>query len=366
MLPQIAYSRWFVVGVCLLTIASASGVMVPAVAQADEREYESPEIRKAIQTLQKNGAHVDFYENYEESTSYYVNLYATKASDDNLQALLVLPRVERLWLGANFELSPRSWGTLTQLGELEHLHLFGDPTDDDLAQLALFTNLVSLQLNGQRYTPQGLWYLEELTRLEQLSLKLDGDCEPYFTYLARLPNLSQLSVYDPDAKTASLNGIEKLKKLNTLAVNFGKIEGDALQSVADLPLLKNLTITNATFAEKDLDVFRKLRLLEHLSLHYCEFPDSNLEAFEGLEKLQHLSISNTNLIDEALAHLSKLPSLNYLHLNLTPITDEGLKHLHLARGLETLHLRSTEVTAEGVAALSAAVPNLRVIAPMNN
>ncbi|PQO42752.1 leucine-rich repeat domain-containing protein [Blastopirellula marina] len=333
---------------------------------ADDRDYESPEIRRAVQLLQKNGAHVDFYENYEEQTSYYVNLYGTRANDENLQALLALPRVERLWLGANFELSPRTWNVLSQLSELQHLHVFGKATDNDLMQIARFSNLISLQLDGNQFSPVGLWYLEELTQLEQLSIKVDGDAAEYFSYLARLPKLSQLSIYDANAKNVSLKGIENLHEIQTLSISFGNIPGSTLQSLAGLTKLKTLTLSNATFQSADMDVFRKLKGLEHLNLHHCEFPADNLDAFEGLENVQHLAISHSNLIDAAMLPLSKLKSLNYLYLHLTPITDKGLKNLRDAQRLETLHLRNTEVTQAGVDWLSEKLPNLRVIAPLSN
>lgn len=335
-------------------------------AAADDRDYESPEIRKAIQLLEKNGAHVQFYQNYDDQTSYYVNLYATKANPENLQALLVLPKIERLWLGANFELSPLTWSTITQLGELQHLHVFGSPTDADLMQIAQLSNLISLQLGGNNFSPAGLWYLEELTLLEQLTLKIDGNCEPYFAYLARLPNLNQLSIYDPNSKEVSLKGIENFAALRTLSINFGHIPGSALKTIPQIASLKALTLTNVSFNGKDMEIFRKLKQLEHLNLHHCEFPSDNFTALEGLVNVQHMTISHSNLIDDAMTTLGGLPGLNYLYLNLTPITDTGLKNLKDAKGLETLHLRSTDVTQAGVDWLSEELPNLRVIAPLNN
>ncbi len=353
--------RSLIAGVVLLVLLGNVGKLL-----ADDRDYESPEIRRAVQLLQKNGAHVDFYENYEEQTTYYVNLYGTRANDENLQALLALPRVERLWLGANFELSPRTWAVLSQLSELQHLHVFGRATDDDLMQIAQFSNLISLQLDGNQFTPVGLWYLEELTQLEQLSIKVDGDADEFFSYLSRLPKLSQLSIYDGDAKNVSLEGIENLHEIHTLSISFGNVPGRTLQSLAGLTKLKNLTLSNATFQSADMDVFRKLNNLEHLNLHHCEFPADNFDAFEGLEKVQHLAISHSNLIDAAMLSLSKLKSLNYLYLHLTPITDKGLENLRDAQRLETLHLRNTDVTQAGVDWLSEKLPNLRVIAPLGN
>lgn len=353
--------RLLIVGVVfLLSVGSVR------LAWADDRDYESPEIRRAVQLLQKNGAHVDFYENYEEQTSYYVNLYGTRANEENLQALLALPRVERLWLGANFELSPRTWNVISQLSELQHLHVFGKATDNDLMQIAQFSNLVSLQLDGNQFTPVGLWYLEELTQLEQLSVKVDGNASEYFSYLSRLPKLSQLSIYDANAKSVSLDGIENLHEIETLSISFGNVPGRTLQSLSGLTKLKTLTLSNATFQSADMDVFRKLNNLEHLNLHHCEFPADNFDAFEGLQKVQHLAISHSNLIDAAMLSLSKLKSLNYLYLHLTPITDKGLENLRDAHRLETLHLRNTEVTQAGVDQLSEKLPNLRVIAPLSN
>lgn len=352
--------RSSIAGVVWLLLVGAA-----LVTWGDEREYESPEIRQAIQLLQKNGAHVDFYENYEQQTSYYVNLYGTRANDENLQALLALPRIERLWLGANFELSPRTWNIISQLSELQHLHVLGRATDDDLMQIARFPNLVSLQLDGNRFTPLGLWYLEELQQLEQLSIKFDGSGENYFPYLARLPKLSQLSIYDARADNVALEGIENLREIQTLSISFNNVPGKTLQKLSELPKLRALTLSNATFQSADMEVFGKLSTLEHLNLHYCEFPSDHLDALAGMTSVQHVAISHSNLIDAAMVPLAKLPALNYLYLNLTPITDKGLKNLQSAARLETLHLRSTDVTQDGVDWLNKKLPNLRVIAALN-
>ena len=55
-----------------------------------------------------------------------------------------------------------------------------------------------------------------------------------------------------------------------------------------------------------------------------------------------------------------MPNLTTLSLNETGVTDAGLKHLESAKKLQQLSLRLTQVTPEGVAALQAALPDLKI------
>ncbi|RCS41262.1 hypothetical protein DTL42_22100 [Bremerella cremea] len=348
--------------------------------QAEERKYESPEIRQAILHLQGNGARVHFnmprtgafrpanaQREKEYSVPYTVNLYEMKATAENLSALLVLPQVERLYLSNEFDRSDRTWKTLSQFGELQHLSIMDSLKNEDIEHIAEFSNLQSLEIRLGDVDSSYLWYLEELRNLQRLSIHVDGDDEASFTSLPNMPKLSQLILHLHGTKPVSLDGIENLKELRSLNVNARAIQGSELKGIAKLSHLQLLTLANAEFAASDLEMmFQQLKGLEYLNFTNCKLGTNDLSALKNLSKLQRLQVYNTPIDDDSLATLVDLPELNYMYVRGSDITDDGLKHLAKMPKLNRVYLYHTKVTPEGVKWINEQRPKMKVSAPVQN
>ncbi|WP_158265282.1 hypothetical protein [Blastopirellula marina] len=349
--------------------------MPPALLLADGQRYESPEIGKAIEHLRQNGATVSFYPmqfmqagnpfaNREEIT-YYINVHSMIPTEENLAALLVIPKVDRLTVGPNFKRDQAAWDTLAQMSEITTLSISGDLQEFDLPNVARFANLNNLTLlRANNLDAEDLWYLEELTELSRLSLSLNSDGAAYFDYLARLPKLDDLSLSLPAGKPVSLEGIQKLDRLNSLSIDAQEILGTDLRAVGQLSQLNSLNLLRAILTPKDMEIFRELDKLTYLNLYRCHFKDNPVDAFEGLTSLERVQLSSNDMSDDILKPLGKLPRIRYMYVRGSKVTDQGLEHLHNARSLRMIQLSSTDITQAGVDSLAKSLPTLQIIAPL--
>lgn len=342
---------------------------------ADGKRYESPEIGKAIEHLRQNGATVSFYPmqfaqlgnpfQSRDEVTYYVNVHSMAPTEENLAALLIIPKIDRLTIGPNFKRDQAAWDTLAQMSEITTLSISGDLQELDLPNIARFANLNSLTLmRANNLHPEDLWYFEELTGLKRLSFTLNGDGMPYFEYLSRLPQLDDLSISLPSGNPVSLEGIQKLDRLVSLSVDAQDIQGTDLQAVGQLTQLSSLNILRAFLRPEEMDIFRGLDKVTYLNLYRCHFKGNPVDAFEGMTALERIQLSNNDMTDEVLKPLGKLPRIRYMYVRGSKVTDAGLEHLHNTRSLRMIQLSSTDITQAGVDALAKSRPTLQIIAPI--
>ncbi|MEX1041163.1 MAG: hypothetical protein WDZ51_11055 [Pirellulaceae bacterium] len=327
----------------------------------------SPSARAAIEALQRNGANVNFFQSSNGGVAFHVNCYATKATPENLGNLELIPNVERLWLGGSFQLSPEAWRSISQMGELQHLYLYTAIEDEDITHLVEFSELRTLNLTAKNLTSAGLWHLEELVHLEQLTLQQISEVdESLFSNLASLPSLQGLNINLSGSQPATLTGLGKLTKLTSLNIGGPKLSGNVISEISSMVDLRTLSVSNLEASEKDLEALGNLRQLSVLNIYNSQFATEGLVHLASLEQLNNARLSNSNIGDEGLAVLAKLPKLQYLELNQTDVTDEGLAHLKDSTNLSSLHVRGTKVTKEGIEALNARLPKLRIITSLGN
>lgn len=344
--------------------------------RADGQQYESPEIKKAIEHLRQNGATVNFYSTQlgqlgnpfqaKQEVTYYINIHSMVPNQENLSALLVVPKVDRLSVGPHFKRDQVVWDTLAQLSEITTLSVSGDLQEYDLPNIARFPNVSTLTLQQvNNLNPEDLWYLEELTSLKRVSLSLEEDAAPYFDYLAKLPHLEDISLSLSMEKPVSLAGIQKLEHLVSLSIDAQDVPGTNLQEVGQLTQLTSLNLLRASLRPEEMEIFRGLNKVTYLNLFRCHFKDNPVDAFEGMTSLERIQLSSNNMSDAIFQPLSKLPKIRYMYVRGSKITDEGLAHLHKAKSLRMIQLSSTDITQAGVDALSKALPTVQVIAPLN-
>ena len=80
-----------------------------------------------------------------------------------------------------------------------------------------------------------------------------------------------------------------------------------------------------------------------------------------MTKLTRLDVGNTKVTDAGLDVVKGFADLDDLALGSSGVTDAGLAKLHGLKKLKWIHLyEAKQVTAEGVAALTKAIPGLKV------
>lgn len=317
-------------------------------------------VQKAVESLKKDKASVNYYRNSQEKVIFQVNLYSSTSSKENLSNLLILPNIERIYIGRSFELTPQAWSTLAQISELQHFSVHNSLDDEDLAQVAHLTNIKSLHLSGDNFTNAGTWFLEELTQLRQLTLENCNITDSSFDYLKNMSQLTSLTISSPNNKVKSLHGLGQLRQLDTLTLDFRSADGLVMDEVSKLKKLRSLKLQNLRCKENEISLIGKMPRLEYLTLKDSKFNGEPGLAISKIKPLRSLDISNTNISDADFVHLGKLPNIAYLNLKYTPITDASLKHLYNLKLLRNIDLTGTKVTLSSVKKLKEKFPKLRI------
>ncbi len=209
--------------------------------------------------------------------------------------------------------------------------------DKWLVHLQAFRNLKSIGLHDRQVgTGIGdLWGFEKLSRLQIVEAS-----NGHLIELKRLPQLEDLSVWNPQP---------------------GDIGLDALTS---LPKLKSLFFGNCPHANELLKSLPNLPLMETLVIQDCHgFTDDDLELLHRLPNLKYLDIVKSSPVSDAgLIHLSQLENLETLAVRKSSgeISDRGLRALQQLKKLKELFLISGDLTPAQLQSLNQLLPNVKI------
>ena len=342
--------------------------------QAEIPSPDSHQLDAAIEHLQQAGARVHCNGSYrvtimiagneeiqdEIPASYSLNLMGTMATPETLDAILVLPQIESLYVGSEFKRSHEAWDTLTQLGELKHLYLIDDLRDADFPRLAQFENLDMLAFRLGGFSPDQMWYLETLSQLESLSLTIDRKLgRAYLQGLPEIPNLNHLEVTIQNDSPVSFAGVENLRSLKSLEINARNQPANELRTLGQLPELRRLQLSHVRFENEDLALLHEWKQVEHLVLYSCDLPDIDGADLARMHNLQQFDATRTHLTDDAIRRLVMLPRLTHLSVRNTPISDGCLQAIAASPHLQSVRLHATSVTPHGAQWLQQARPDLQ-------
>lgn len=252
-----------------------------------------------------------------------------------------------------------------------------DPADADLARLAAFTRLRSLQVSGNRISDKGLEAIAHLSSLEQLWLSLDVRASPVLgrppaslaiadtnittAGLAQLRRLSRLkSLSTPDSITdAGLREISALTNLEVLwIVSLGSrpavwppLTASGTAHLGKLTKLRELLLSRMPLGDSEIAFIASLARLKRLDLDRTNVTDAGLIHLRPLHQLESLSLTGRKLTGTGFAGLS-FPRLRQLQLGSAGITDRGLSHLANFTNLTSLYLNHAMITDAGMSYLA--------------
>jgi Leucine-rich repeat (LRR) protein len=161
----------------------------------------------------------------------------------------------------------------------------------------------------------------------------------------------------PDALLAAL---PDLAALRTLDLSLSSLKDVDLAPLGRLERLENLSLYATGVGDGALASIKGLRQLRSLNLAYDPVTDKGLDELNGLGELQTLVLFRTKVTDDGLAPLAGLAKLQELSLADTAVTDKGLAALRGLAGLRLLSVSGTKVTDAGVADLVKAAPMVKV------
>ena len=183
-------------------------------------------------------------------------------------------------------------------------------------------------------------------------LKFSVITDPGLMQLARLKNLTALSLSSTQVRRVALKELSGLTQLTILSlvdtqlINFDLKELAGLKNLTALGLSHNRTVT-----DEGLKELASLKELAVFGLSHTGVTDAGLKELANLKNLTTLALSETGVTDVGLKELANLKNLATLHLSLTRVTDAGLKELADMKNLTVLNVHRTDVTDAGVAQL---------------
>ncbi len=238
----------------------------------------------------------------------------------------------------------RSAATLAAISRFDRLEILviNDKTGDevDYGALRRLHRLAALHLDGPGLTDTKLAAVCEIGSLRSLVIERCHATDAGFAHLARLRNLTHLTLYDtPNLTDAGL-----------------------ARTLAEMPRLRSLDLTG--FPRPLPSTIRGLARsqpgLVALQLGDGPVTDADLAALGQLTQLEVVNLNGSAVTDAGVAHLAGLTKLRELHLNDVPITDVGLAHLAGLIALEQLYCSTARVTDAGLATLTR-FPNLSML-----
>jgi hypothetical protein len=224
--------------------------------------------------------------------------------------------------------------------------------DVELAQVAQFDRLESLDVRGANMTDAGMASLERLTRLRFLYLNDRPITDDMLVHLEALTGLEILSLNRTPVTDAGLVHLKGLARLRTLELTSTEVGDAGLASLKGLVSLGSLWLNRTKVGDAGLAHLSRLRRLRQLELDSTWITDAGLVHLEGMTSLEVLNLSHTQVKGPGLSHLRPLVGLTSLYLSRTPVTDNGLAHLPRLTGLSSLYAGETRITDVGMAHLA--------------
>ena len=225
-------------------------------------------------------------------------------------------------------------------------------TDAELARVARFDRLESLDVGGANVTDAGMASLGRLTRLRSLYLQHLPITDAALVHLEPLTGLETLSLNRTPVTDAGLVHLKGMARLRWLELASTQVGDAGLASLEGLARLGSLWLPRTKVGDAGLAHLRRLPRLVQLELDSTWITDAGLVHLGGMTSLEVLNLTHTRVSGRGLAHLRPLVGLTDLYLSRTPVTDDGLAHLPRLAGLSSLYVGQTRITDAGLAHLA--------------
>jgi len=336
----------------------------------------------------------------------WLALTGTGISDRGINALSMLPKLERLWLSQT-QITNAGLEQLAAIQSLTHLSIEATPTSDQgLAFVVRLPKLRSLSLGSPLFTAAGLRQLQqaqsidhlhldrlpvddsvlaaigELRQVQTLSLRQTAITDNGLRYLGKLHKLKELHLDGCSLSDAALRPASEWKGLESISFANTQIGDQGLQFLAGCNALKSIEVSESACTLKgvidlligilgrDLPMALKTAFnakldsggnVTSVNLSPVRIKDNDIELLSGLQQLQWLAMQNSELTDAGANRIAKLgfPNLRMLKLDNSGISDNGLESLSKLTNLRDLHVRQTRITPKALVAMQASKPYLR-------
>ena len=215
-------------------------------------------------------------------------------------------------------------------------------TNENLKFLSELKNLEELGLQGTQVNNEGLRHLAACKGLSYLCLTGDFT-EKGISYLKDVNSLKTLYVFsDPKFTNECLKPVSQMPQLERFSIHWvDTVTDDGIQYLASMPNLRKLDLYNAKLTDKACEYISQIKTLDYLNLPNHQITDEGISRICELENLKFLwagGSSSSPLTDKSLVSVSKLKNLEELCIAGNGFTDEGVKNIAGLKNLKRLWL----------------------------
>ncbi|MGD9647623.1 MAG: leucine-rich repeat domain-containing protein [Pirellulales bacterium] len=191
------------------------------------------------------------------------------------------------------------FSALAELPHVKHIWFYEDfgMTDDDLQEFSEVRGLESFLIAGSRVSVAGLVHLEQLKKLQELSVVHCRVTPEFAQAIGRLRTLTKLHIGGAALSNEVLRGIGTLSQLEVLSLSDAvQITDAGLPHLAAMPRLRHVAIAEAQISDAGLQSFAGLEELQSLYIREADVSDRGLECLISLWKLESVCLrSGTDL-----------------------------------------------------------------------
>lgn len=169
--------------------------------------------------------------------------------------------------------------------------------------------------------------------VEQMFLSREKVSDETFEFVAKLPNLKELNLWQSEFSAAGIAHLGKLKNLQELGLKDQYITNEvlkALQSNDQLHVLSNASTSNHVEPKSADEV-------TELNFNYAFFDDEGMKILTQFKNLTLIDLSKVKITDAAIEDLLSFKKLKYLTFYGTEISNQGIKKLR--KGLPKCKIR---------------------------
>jgi len=232
----------------------------------------------AIESFRKLGCKLEIDEGAPGKPVVAVDLFHSRAADEDLIHLNSFPRLESLYTGES--ITDRGMTHIGKLRSLRSLHL-GAPTitDDGLKHVRELKELRSLSLGGTKITDAGLTHLTGLGKLRHLSVVHTGITDDGLAKLKVLPQIEDLWLGGCKITDAGLAHLSAFATIRSLYLSGPKITDAGMKHLGKLTHMRDLNLNRTAITDQGMAHLEALTAVESLDLSGMSAAFSNRATF---------------------------------------------------------------------------------------
>jgi hypothetical protein len=219
-------------------------------------------------------------------------------------------------------------------------------------------NYPVLRLSEATLTPENWQQLADFSELTELWLDGTNATDADLTSLKGMTKPRKLS---PGRTKVTGEGLRDLKEVPLRALNLGATQpNDAgLEQIVALGKLSQLLLSETAITDAELK-YLVMAPLNDLRIAKTPITDAGLTQLAALRGISKLDLSGTKISNEGVKHLVAPQTLLILDLAGTKVSDPALKELKELATLEKLGLARTKTAHSGITAFRAARLKVKV------